>query len=138
MKKILALLLISSISIISLYSCQNDEVVAPTCDEVIAAYEAAGYKVSHVDQNEYKDESTDENCYIKVWLDDEYTCMYFYFYDSAEVAEAMDEQREFHILLYLFTIIYGDPTWVWSETYGNIQYEYEDPRMTKPFKELIK
>ncbi len=120
---------------VGLSSCQKREKIAPTCDEVIAAYRQAGYHVSHM-ENGYKDDELDEICYVKVWLDDEYEYVYFDFYESAEVAEAME--REYNVVIYLFSIIYGDPTWVWTDTYGNIGYEYEDPELIKPFKELIK
>ncbi len=137
MKKIISLLLLISISIIGLSSCKKEKISAPTCDEVIEAYEKAGYHVSHF-KNEFKDDSFDDICYVKVWLDDEYENVYFYFYESAEAAETFDREREYHVLIFLFTVIYGDPTWVWTKTYGNIEYEYEDPRMIKPFKELTK
>ncbi len=137
MKKTALLLLLVFILLVCLSSCRAEEVSAPSCDEVIAAYKDAGYHVSHY-PNQSKDESTDEVCYVKVWLDDEYDSAYFNFYESAEVAEAIDAEREYNVVIYLFSVIYGDPSWLWTETYGNIQYEYEDPEMIKPFRELVK
>ncbi len=137
MRKIIACFLLISLLAGGLSSCGGNEKAAPSCEEVVAAYEEAGYKTFHV-ENEYKDDEYDDVCYVQVWLEDQYESAYFYFFDSEEAAVAMDEQREFHILIYLFTIIYGDPTWVWTKTYGNIEYEYEDPKDIKPFKELIR
>ncbi len=134
MKKIISLLLVFSL-LICLTACKKEEATPPTCEELIAAYEQAGYHVSH-HENEYKDESTDEICYVKVWLEDVYECVYFYFYETAETAESLE--LNYNIFVYMFSIIYGDPTWVWTDTYGNIGYEYEDGNMLKPFKELIK
>ncbi len=135
MRKAISLFLLISILLISLSSCHTKNASAPTCDEVIAAYKAAGYNVSH-HENNYKDESTDEICYIQIWQDDIYESAYFYFYESAEIAK--DAKLEYNIVIYMFSIIYGDPTWVWTKTYGNIEYEYEDPRMIKPFNDLIR
>ncbi len=136
MKKWISLFLIPAFLCVGLSSCKNKEVVAPTCEEVIAAYQEAGYHVSHR-ENKLKDDSSDEICYVQVWLDDPYESVYFNFFESTEAAEAMDDERQFNVVIYLFTVIYGDPSWLWSEAYGNIQYEYEDPDMIKPFEDLI-
>ncbi len=136
-KKMIALILAAFAFMLGLASCKKQEAVAITCDELIAAYKEAGYHVSHV-ENEYKDDELDDVCYVKVWLEDEHEYdeyVYFNFYESAEVAEELE--REYNVFIYLFSIIYGDPTWVWTDTYGNIGYEYEDGEMIKPFKKLI-
>ncbi len=121
----------------TLSACRREDVTAPTCEELIRAYEAAGYHVFHSD-NVYKEDGTDWECYVKVWLDDESEYAFFYFFETAEAAEARDAEREYHILIYLFSVIYGDPSWLYTETYGNIEYEYDDPKLIEPFKVLIR
>ncbi len=136
MKKIISVILLISIFTVSMSSCKKKEVSAPTCDEVIAAYEEAGYHIYHI-ENENQGEVYDELCYLKVWLDDEYDYVYFYFFENAEDAEAYAEIRQYNVFIYLFSVIYGDPSWLYTKTYDNIEYEYENSDLLKPFNKLI-
>ncbi len=135
MKKIVSLILVISVLLICLSSCVNAEVMPLTCEELIAAYEEAGYHTFH---SEPADDGYEWNCYLKVWLDDEYDYAFFYFFDTEEVAEARAAERKYNILIYLFTVIYGDPTWLYTETYGCIEYEYSNSALIRPFQNLIK
>ncbi len=137
MKRIISVLVIISAILISVSSCSGKKVNAPTCEELIAAYEDAGYNVFHSD-NEYKDDGNDYNCYVKIWLEDEYDYVFYYFFDTSEAAEKMDSEREYNVLVYMFSVIYGDPSWLHTETYGSIEYEYENKDLLKPFNELVK
>ncbi len=133
MKKITGILAVMLL-VCSLFSgCQSKPEVAPTCDELIAAYKAAGYHTFHVEE----DGEMDWNCYVKVWDEDEYDYVYFHFFDSPEAAQAYDAEREYNVLIYLFSVIYGDPSWLYTETYGNIEYEYCSKKLMEPFEELI-
>ncbi len=138
MKKPVSLILIISLLALTLVSCTTSDIVVLTCDDVISAYKAAGYHVSHF-ENHTKEDSYDSNCYVRVWLDDEYECVYFHFFDTAEAAEAYNEDSPSNIGVLLFSIIFGDPTLLITKTYNNIQYEYELDciELIKPFKELI-
>ncbi len=136
MKKAISLLLLIFI-IAGLPACQRGSAPAPTCDAVIAAYEQVGYHIYHI-VNENQGEIYDESCYVKVWLDDEYDYVYFYFFENADAAEAYAEIRQYNVLIFLFSVIYGDPSWLHTKTYGNIEYEYENPKLMEPFNALIK
>ncbi len=134
MKRIAPFLLIPLLLTAGFSACKPKVIVAPTCADVIAAYETAGYLVFH-----QEDVSEPMKCYVKVWLDgNEYTdYAEFRFFATAEEAEAYDEERNFNILIYLFTVIFGDPSWLYTETCGNIAYEYDNRDTIKPFQDLI-
>lgn len=119
---------------ISLVSCGKKEETAPTCEELITAYTAAGYNAFHDDSITVNENSL---CCVKVWLDDEYDYVFFNYFDSPEHAEEYEKDREFNIILWFFTVIYGQPTWLHTNTYDVIEYEYENPELLIPFKELI-
>ncbi len=104
---------------------------AVTCDEVAAAYTEAGCRVFH----NHDPELGNKTCYIEATNDDE-DQIFFYFFETAEDAKA--EHREYHVLIWLFSVIYGDPTWVHTETYQNIEIEYTHKDLYQVFENLIK
>lgn len=105
-----------------------------TCEEVIAAYEQAGYDVAHRD---YPEQEYGYLCEITI-EDEDGDSLRFHFYGTADEAKAEAKEREWNGLLWLFSAIYGDPTWLESESYRNIQIEYTDDDLIKPFRELTK
>ncbi len=131
-KRIIALFVIVCL-LITMFSCESKVENAPSCEELIAAYENGGYHTFHSENVEHP-----MTCSVKVWLDDEYDYAFFHFFGTAEDAKNYNAEREYNILLYLFSVIYGDPSWLYTETYGNVEYEYEDKETLKPFKNLIK
>ncbi len=122
-----------SVLAVGLVSCQGKPKTEPTCEELVRAYEDAGFTFFH---SEDTDDVYDWDCYVKVWDGDENDYAFFYFFDSPEKAQARDKEREYNLLLYLFSVIYGDPSWLYTETLGSIEYEYSNSDLIKPFEEL--
>ena len=106
-----------------------------TCDDVIAAYEDAGYEIFHKEATE-QDEG--EVCYVKATdiETDEY--IFFYFFETHEEAVAYGETRQYNVLIWLFSVIYGDPSWQTTKVYNNIEIEYDKAYLYEPFQELIR
>ncbi len=132
MKRLIALFLCLCL-FLSLTACAPKEVTPPTCEQLIAAYKEAGYHVFH-----HEDCEAPQVCYVKIWLEDEYDYIYFEFFETAKDAEDYAATRQYNAVLYLFSVIYGDPSWLYTETCGNIEYEYCNKDLLKPFEELIK
>lgn len=132
MKKYLVILLCLSL-LLSMAGCGGSQRKV-SCDDVIAAYEAAGYSVSHRD---YAEEEYGYRCVVTIEESDG-DSIRFHFYKTAEAAEAYASQRQWNGLLWLFSVIYSDPTWLKTETYQNIEIEYDDADLYKPFKQLVK
>ena len=105
-----------------------------TCEEVIAAYENAGYEVWHSDNH-----SSTLNYVCCIQADDPETGEYisFHFFKTEEEAEAYADERQYHILIWMFSVIYGDPSWLTTKTYRNIEIEYDHSYLYKPFKGLL-
>ncbi len=132
MKRLFAVLLV--VSMLTLGACGSArKTTPPTCQVLIAAYEEAGYHVFHCETGDY-----DWDCYVQIWKDDEYDAVYFHFFSTEEEAKAYDDEREYNILIYLFSVIYGDPQWLYTETCGNIEYEYTNEDLLEPFEKLIR
>ena len=133
MKKLTAAILLVAM-VLSLFSGCQEEARPVSCEEVIAAYEAAGYDVSHRD---YPEKEYGYLCEVTIEEEDG-DSIRFHFHETNEEAEAEAEERRWNSVLWLFSVIYGDPTWLKTECYQNIEIEYDDDSLYEPFKELIK
>lgn len=130
MKKIIAMVLCLCL-LLSMTGCGTEKTV--TCADVIAAYEAAGYSVSHRD---YPEKEYGYLCMVRISEEDG-DSIEFHFHETAEEAEAEAKERQWNALLWLFSVIYSDPTWLETETYQNIEIEYDDDALYKPFDKLV-
>ncbi len=118
--------------LLSMTGCGSGQKKTITCAEVIAAYEEAGYQVSHWD---YPEKEYGYLCEVDIEEEDG-DSIRFHFFETAEEAEAYAQERQWNALLWLFSVIYSDPTWLETETYQNIEIEYDDDDLYKPFKKL--
>ena len=133
MKRIVCFFLFTALLLAVFTGCA-DKSRPVTCDEVIAAYEQAGYEVWHRD---YPDREYGYLCEVAIEEEDG-DSIRFHFYETSEEAEAEAEQRQWNGLLWMFSVIYGEPTWLETESYRNIEIEYDDDALYKPFKKLIR
>ena len=137
MKRFLAILL--AVCALTFAGCNSHRTssVELTCAEVIAAYEDAGYYTFH--KEEEPDEDGDYNCYIKVTHPDLDGEMYIHFFDTHEDAVAyLDEAPYATLGIGLFSLIWGQPTWMRFKTYNQISLEYPKAKFYKPFRQLIR
>ena len=138
MKKIIAILLLLFLAL-SLTACGNSEPKEITCEEIIAAYDDAGYNVFHNhDDPVYYD--LNQYCYIKISDPDDPENNYLYVtrYFTEEDAKAAAEDLEFNPVLWGFFCIFGEWRWLHTGYYGDLTYETFDKKMIKPLKELMK
>ena len=108
-----------------------------TCEDVITVYQEAGYSVFHV---ETAGSVADYPwvCYVRVDNVENDDYMYFHFFETHEEALAYhNETRYASVGIFLFSIIYGKPTWATFKVYNNIEIEYDHSYMYKPFRKLL-
>ncbi len=120
------------VCILSMGGCAK-EPKAVTCEEVVAAYEAAGYTPFH----KHPAEGYDYDCYITVEDEERDEQIFFHFFSTVEAAESYAETRQYNVLLWLFSAIYGKPSWLNTEAYQNIEIEYIGSAIYKSFDKLI-
>ena len=133
MKKAISILMLLAMMPALFAGCQKEKKPV-SCAEVIAAYEEAGYDVYH---REYPEKEYGYVCEVTIEEEDgDSIC--FHFHETNEEAEAEAEERQWNGLLWMFSAIYGDPTWLETETYLNIEIEYDDEGLYEPFKKLTK
>lgn len=133
MKKGIALLLAAAI-LLCCTGCKA-EIKNISCDDVIAAYESAGYEIFHKDTGA---EDYEWECYIQATHPDSGSYIMFYIFDSPDAAESYADTRQWNVVLWLYSLASGHPTWLTTETYGNIEIEYDDGELYKPFQTLLK
>lgn len=132
MKRITAMVLLAAMALTMFAGCQKEKKEI-TCAQVIAAYEEAGYEVYH---REYPEKEYGYVCMVRIEEGDG-DSIEFHFHETSEDAQAEAEERQWNSLLWIFSAIYGEPTWLETETYRNIEIEYDDDDLYTPFKELI-
>ncbi len=138
MKKLTAFLVLVCF-IFSFTACGKSELKEISCEEIIAAYEDAGYNTFHNhDDPVYYD--LNQYCYIKVTDPDDPENNYLYItrYFTEEDAEVAGEELEFHPVLWAFFGIFGERRWLHTGHYGDLTYETFDLKMIKPLKKLMK
>lgn len=138
MKKILSIILLLTFAI-SLTACgDNAEPKEITCEDIIKAYEDAGYYVTH---GEHKDEAeSSQLCYIKASLTEDDGSDYIYFIPcfTEEQAKEAEKTDKYNLAVWLYATVSGESRWLKTGTYGKIEYSYYNSKLIKPFYELIK
>ena len=131
MKRIAIILLVL---MLLLAGCSPQYRTDITREEIVAAYEAAGYTVS---SREY-DEKLDNGQIAYVQADHangEY--IYFYIFETEKEAQAYKEECYHPVMTSLFSVIYGRPAWPHWEVYGSILAQYDDPDFFGVFEQLL-
>ena len=136
MKKFI-LMIVTIFVAITLSSCDSDYITAEkviTCEDIIQVYEESGYAIFH---KETTDQDYDWECYVKCTAPDSEDYIFFYIFKTNEEAVSYAEERKGNFLIYLFSWIYGDPSWLKTKSYNTIAIEYTQDKLYKPFKSLM-
>lgn len=106
-----------------------------TPEDIVAAYEAAGYSVWF----RYYDEKLEDGeiGYIQAnHPDGDY--IYFSIFETEEEAKACKEEFYHPVAMGLFSVVFGDPSWQRWEVYENIVIQYDEPEFYDVFLDLLK
>lgn len=133
MKKLLSILLLFAMVAAMFAGCAGKQGRPVSCDEVIAAYEAAGYQVYHRD---YPEKEYGYSCCIEIDSEDG-AHISFNFFETEQEAAAYAEERQWNWAVWLISVAMQQPTWLTTKTYGNIEIEYTTGSLYKPFQQLI-
>ncbi len=138
MKKIMSTLLLFSL-FFSFTACSNStEPKEISCEDIIKAYEDAGYYVAHGEHREETDSAY--LCYIRASVIEGPYSDYIYFITcfTEEQAEEAAKTDKYNLAVWLYATVSGESRWLKTGTYGKIEYSYYNPKLIKPFNELIK
>lgn len=106
-----------------------------TREEIVAAYEDAGYSVSSRVYDEKLDHG--EIAYIQAdHPNGDY--IYFSIFETEKEAQAYKAEYYHPVVMSLFSVIYGQPSWPRWGAYGCIVVEYDQPEYFGVFEDLLK
>ena len=106
-----------------------------TREEIVAAYEAAGYSVSSRVYDKKLDHG--EIAYIQAnHPNGDY--IFFSIFETEKEAQAYKAEYYHPVVMSLFSVIYGRPTWPRWGVYGCIVVEYDQPEYFGVFEDLLK
>ena len=137
MKKILSIILLLSFAL-SLTACGNStEPKEISCEEIIAAYEDAGYFISY---HSHSEDSEEYYCYIIIYENEDSTSdlVEITLYNTAEGAKEAAENKRYNIAIWIVAAMYGEFRWLRTGCYRDMVYSTFNYKMLKPIKELIK
>jgi len=134
--KTLALFLLA-VTLLGTCGCQG-EIREISCEEIVKAYEDAGYSVSHGAHGSAEEDSF--VCYIKAEVPEDPDNDYIYFttYFTEEAAKDAAEAHKYNPAVWLFALPFGEWRWLKSKSYGKIAYTYYDADLAEPFEKLTK
>lgn len=135
MKRILSILLICAAVFSSVTACGAKQDKDVTCEDVIAAYEEAGYGVTHL---EYPDKDYGYLCNVIIRDSNGESSISFKFFETDAEAQAEADASQWNVILWLYSAAMFQPTWLHTEHYRNIEIEYDDTDLYGPFRDLIK
>lgn len=131
MKRLMLILLPALLLLCGCASSRTDI----TREEIVAAYENAGYCVT----SRVYDEKMDYGAVAYIQAnhpDGDY--IYFSIFETPEEAKAYKKEFYHPAMMSLFSVIFGDPCWPRWEVHGCIVVEYDDPDFLEPFNDLLK
>ena len=106
-----------------------------TAEEIVQSYEQAGYEVS-TGMYDFTLEYGITG-YIKAeHPDGDY--IYFTIFESESAAEVYKDAFYHPGMLGLFSVIFGDPSWVRFQVHGNMVIQYENAEFYDIFENLLK
>jgi hypothetical protein len=136
MKRIIALLLVFTF-LISLSACATEtEPREISCDEIIAAYEAAGYAVEHFDRFSEED-ALKCSVHVSSRENPEKNYLYINIHRSEDSARAAAEDTKYGIATWIVFATCGEWRWLKVGYYGVIEYSTYNDEMLKPLKGLM-
>lgn len=136
MKKSIAILLLFTL-ILSFTSCNESESKKISCEQIIQAYEDAGYVVVHHTHDDTY-ESLNIWCSMKIKIaekvdNDFINCIYIDRYNTADNANNARTQNMASDIIYSI----GELHWRNTGTYGDIYYSTFNKELLDPLKKLM-
>ena len=138
MKRIVAVICLCAL-VLSLASCNQNETREITCEEIVAAYENAGYTVTH--QN-HRDSDAEGDVWCSMLIEDpenpRQNYLYIDRYSTAEAAASAAKARMHNPVIWFVFGIHGEWRWLKSKHYGDMHYHTFERDMMKPLHSIIK
>ena len=140
MKRILALLILPCL-LLAFFACDKSPSNNLTCQEIIKAYEDAGYSnIFHRHGDKDVQMSGGEECYIIIHEsdDDDSDLIQIKIFTTEEEAIEAAEFDKYNVVRWMIAVMFGEWRWLKSDHYGKIEYSSYNSELIEPLKQLIK
>ena len=141
MKRALSVLLLLSL-LLSLVSCnrRQEEVTGVSCEDIIRAYEDAGYTLGHHLHEDpvYLQEGICCSLMFEAPADPDNNYIYVERYASWEEALAANKDNQYNPVLWFVFGVYGEWRWLRTGRFGEICYMTHDRKLIRPLRETVK
>lgn len=140
MKKLYSVVLVLALTA-GLFGCSGaqKEIKQIKTEDVYYAYEALSERLGL--QVDISNPPTDNDLpyYATVTARDlEGNMIIFHFCKTAADAESFAKERQWNGVLWFLSLVMGKSSWLTTTTYGNIEIEYDNPKLYEPFAQLIR
>ena len=138
MKRVISVLLLLSLTF-SFFACtphRSDEV---SCEDIIAAYEAAGYTLGHHLHEDpvYLEDGICCSLMFQDPQDPDKNYIYIDRYRTGRDARDATIKSKYHPILWFVSVLHGEGRWRRSERFGTLHYTTFEKKMLKPLQSII-
>lgn len=138
MRRIFAFIITFFISL-SFISCSNNaEQREISCEDIINAYQDAGYIVKY---HNHRGENTEYDAICNIQIEDsnnpEKNYLYIDRYANADEAENAAKENKYNIVTWFIFALHGEWRWLKSESYGEFHYHTFNNKIVKPLEDLM-
>lgn len=139
MKRVISILLLLSLAA-SFSACTPHRTDEVSCEDIIAAYEKAGYTLGHHLHEDpvyledgiccsllFEDPQTPDKNYI-----------YIDRHNSTQDAKSAANDQKHNLVLWFMSALYGETRWLRHGCLGEIHYSTYEREMIKPLREMAK
>ncbi len=139
MKRVISILLLLSLTF-SLFACTAPKNADDaSCEDIIAAYENAGYTMEHHLHEDpvYLEEGI---CCSLMFEDPENpdkNYIHINRYNTNNEAYTATKEQKYNVLLWLFGFIHGETRWLKSEQFGKLHYTTYEKEMFEPLYNIV-
>ena len=137
MKRIVSVLLLLSIAF-SFSACTHIQKEV-SCEDIIAAYENAGYTMGHHLHEDpvYLEEGICCSLLFEDPDDPEKNYIYIERHNTTNGAYQAAEESEYNLVLWFISLVHGEGRWLRSEQFGTLHCTTFEKKMLKPLQSIV-
>ena len=138
MKRVISVLLLLALAV-SFFACTPHRSEEFSCEDIIAAYEAAGYTLGHHLHEDpvYLEEGICCSLLFEDPDDPEKNYIYIERHTTTNGAYLATEESEYNLVLWFISLVHGEGRWLRSEQFGTLHCTTFEKKMLKPLQSIV-
>jgi len=138
MKRVISVLLLLALAV-SFFACTPHRSEEFSCEDIIAAYEAAGYTLGHHLHEDpvYLEDGICCSLMFQDPQDPDKNYIYIDRYRTGRDAQKATTENKYNPILWFVSVLYGERRWLRSDCFGTLHYMTFDKKMITPLRETV-